>query len=326
MKQVEKVIQKMKKYKAESEKDSQRIEKRVNNLNEIDKVKSSKSPEFIAWSKTRLDRGVVDYLLREGLSQTAKNVATAQGIVDLVDIDLFAQAEKIEQALENHNCKECLVWCSENRSSLKKTKSTLEFNLRLQEHIELARASKGLEAIVYAQKHLAAWKATEDVRIGQAMGLLAYKSDTRCQPYKDLYDERRWSELIEQFRSDYYALCSLTPYPMMSITLQSGLSALKTQQCYEHDNKNVNCPVCDSDTLGKLAERLPLSHHVNSTLVCRLSGKIMNENNPPMLLPNGRVYSQSALIELAAKNDDKIVCPRTGDVYELKDLRKVFIS
>jgi macrophage erythroblast attacher len=113
---------------------------------------------------------------------------------------------------------------------------------------------------------------------------------------------------------------------MMSITLQAGLSALKTPQCYEHENKNVNCPVCDSDTLGKLAEKLPLSHHVNSTLVCRISGKIMNEDNPPMLLPNRRVYSQNALNELAAKNDGKIICPRTGDVCKLKDLRKVFIS
>lgn len=77
----------------------------------------------------------------------------------------------------------------------------------------------------------------------------------------------------------------------MSITLQAGLSALKTQQCYEHENQNVNCPICDNSTLGKLAEKLPLSHHVNSTIVCRISGKIMNENNPPMLLPNGRVYS-----------------------------------
>ena len=56
--------------------------------------------------------------------------------------------------------------------------------MRLQEHIELARASKGIEAIKYAQKHLAPWKSIEGVRIGQAMGLLAYKSDTQCQPYK----------------------------------------------------------------------------------------------------------------------------------------------
>jgi macrophage erythroblast attacher len=63
--------------------------------------------------------------------------------------------------------------------------------LRLQEHIELARASKGIEAIKYAQKHLAPWKSIEGVRIGQAMGLLAYKSDTQCQPYKVKKEKER---------------------------------------------------------------------------------------------------------------------------------------
>lgn len=40
----------------------------------------------------------------------------------MVDIQLFAQSEKIEEALRNHSCKECLAWCSENRSSLRKMK------------------------------------------------------------------------------------------------------------------------------------------------------------------------------------------------------------
>lgn len=108
---------------------------------------------------------------------------------------------------------------------------------------------------------------------------------------QDFYDPKRWLELIGQFKADNYSLCSLTSHPLLSITLQAGLSALKTPQCYEHENQNVNCPICDNTTLGSLAEKLPLSHHVNSTIVCRLSGKIMNEDNQPMLLPNGRVYS-----------------------------------
>lgn len=62
--------------------------------------------------------------------------------------------------------------------------STLEFNLRLQEFIELARAGKGMEAIAYAKKYLTPWQSTEFKRIQQAMTLLIFKSDTKCQPYK----------------------------------------------------------------------------------------------------------------------------------------------
>lgn len=129
--------------------------------------------------------------------------------------------------------------------------------------------------------------------------------------------------------------------------------------------KNNDCPVCDSKGLGVLAKEVPWSHHANSTLVCSISGKMMNENDPPMALPNGRVYSIGvsfllfgrkrllqvdfsrisahlpyfflfrlavvafqALQDLAASSHDgeTIVCPRTGDVFNIDSLRKVYIS
>lgn len=40
----------------------------------------------------------------------------------MVDIQLFTQSEKVEEALQRHSCKECLQWCSENKSNLKKIK------------------------------------------------------------------------------------------------------------------------------------------------------------------------------------------------------------
>ncbi|KAI7895396.1 CTLH/CRA C-terminal to lish motif domain-containing protein [Mucor mucedo] len=326
LKQVEKLTDKLQKTREEELGHSDRIEKRIQNLREIENITSPKAPEFIAWSKTRLDRVIVDYLLREGMTATASTVAAEGGIEDMVDIQLFAQSEKIEESLRNHSCKECLAWCSENKSSLRKMKSTLEFNLRIQELIELIRAKNTLEAIPYVRKYLAPLEPTDAKRFRQVMGLFAFGSETTCLPYKDFYDPKRWLELIDQFRADNYSLCSLTSHPLLSITLQAGLSALKTPQCYEHENQNVNCPICDNTTLGSLAEKLPLSHHVNSTIVCRISGKIMNEDNQPMLLPNGRVYSLNALQEMAAKSGGKITCPRTGDVYQLDEIKKVFIS
>lgn len=59
---------------------SDRIEKRIQNLREIENITSPKAPEFIAWSKTRLDRVIVDYLLREGMTATASTVAAEGGI------------------------------------------------------------------------------------------------------------------------------------------------------------------------------------------------------------------------------------------------------
>lgn len=60
-----------------------------------------------------------------------------------------------------------------------------------------------------------------------------------------------------------------------------------------NSSKSVDCPICDSKGLGLLAKEVPWSHHENSTLVCWISGKLINEENPPMCLPNGRAYSRS---------------------------------
>lgn len=65
----------------------------------------------------------------------------------------------------------------------------------------------------------------------------------------------------------------------------------RSSQCYKEDgtSKNPDCPVC-SKSLNKLAQPLPMAHCANSRLVCKISGEVMNENNPPMMLPNGYVY------------------------------------
>lgn len=53
---------------------------------------------------------------------------------------------------------------------------------------------------------------------------------------------------------------------------------------------NVDCPTCHKH-LGLLAEQVAMSHHVNSTIVCRISGEVMDSQNEPMAFPNGYVYS-----------------------------------
>ncbi|ORX98890.1 hypothetical protein K493DRAFT_329233 [Basidiobolus meristosporus CBS 931.73] len=305
---------------------TKRSKARLQHLSELNQIVSYNDEAYTRWSRVRLDRVLVDFMLRSGFSETAKALAKDTNIEELVDTELFIQSKKIEEALQKHSCTECLHWCSENKTSLRKMKSTLEFNLRLQEFIELVRARRTSEAISYARKHLIQWTDANIKEIQQAMALLAFKPDTKCQPYKKLFDENRWVHLVEQFRNDNFSLHSLTSEPLLSVTLQTGLSALKTPMCYQHENRNINCPVCAPDTLGVLAQKLPLSHHVNSTIVCRISGEIMNENNPPMMLPNGYVYSFNALKDMAAKNQGKVKCPRTNDTYEFSELKKLFLT
>lgn len=417
----------------------------------------------------------MDWMLRKGFARSAETLAKNRRIENHVDLHLFAEIARIEASLigtprtqdgrnetVTRSCGPTLAWCSENKAALRKIRSTLEFDLRFQEFIELTRARTPQslqEAIAYSRRYLLPYLSTSSAakisgdadgstskgklddkdereegeqqdairkQVARVMGLLA------CGPggwaYHDLYDLARWQTLRTKFRAAALQIHSLPPQPLLHIALSAGLSSLKLPACYadepsrttlppahlggrafgdERSNllsvagvtstsvsappmfppaagmgqgppsvvlsppsnnntagqaddrtgsptvcahlKNDNCPVCDPNGLGILAKEVPWSHHVNSTLVCVLSGRIMDENDPPMALPNGRVYSLTvravvhrclyvsfthhhlspqALQEMAASSQDgaTVVCPRTGSSFPISSLRKVYIS
>lgn len=72
-----------------------------------------------------------------------------------------------------------------------------------------------------------------------------------------------------------------------------GSQSAPTADLHEHPEQptgNVDCPTCGPD-IKVLAKEVPMSHHVNSTIVCRISGEVMDSNNEPLAFPNGYVYS-----------------------------------
>ncbi|KAH7886941.1 CTLH/CRA C-terminal to lish motif domain-containing protein [Phlebopus sp. FC_14] len=297
---------------------------RLHHLAAVEALPTANCPDFSRWADTRLDRWLVDWTLREGREKTARKLAQEKDIETLVDIELFMDIHRIECALCRHSCTEAIAWCSENKTALRKIKSTLEFELRLQEYIELARSRKTQDAIAYSKKHLVPWQDTHLQQIMQASVLLAVQPSTTCAQYRRLYDESRWTSLIRSFRLAIYTLNSLPTEPLLNLALYSGLASMKLPACYDH-TYNVDCPVCDP-VIRSLADEVPYSHHANSTIVCRLSGKIMDEDNMPMAFPNGYVYSRAALEDMAAKNNGRVTCPRSGQTCEYGALKKVFVS
>lgn len=111
-------------------------------------------------------------------------------------------------------------------------------------------------------------------------------------------------------------------------------------QCGKMGQSDLQCPVC-SEPLSELAKPLPYSHCAQSHLICALSGKVMDDNNPPMALPNGYVYGENvseqtwfvnvcilffqALKAAAAENNGTVVCPKTNETFQFSEAKKVFI-
>ncbi|XP_030842059.1 E3 ubiquitin-protein transferase MAEA [Strongylocentrotus purpuratus] len=300
------------------EESAQACKKRLAHLKEHDTTTGSALSQ---WKKKRIDRMLVEYFLRAGYYETAVKLARHSQIEELTNIDLFLVSKEVEESLIRRETAPCLQWCHNNKTKLRRIKSTLEVNLRTQEFIELIRCEFRVEAVRHARKYFG---SLDGEQIKKIMVLLAFPSNPNISEYKELFDDLRWQKLVGQFREENYKLFQFNTTPVLTLTLEAGLAAMKTPQCYTEHSKNADCPAC-SKNLNELAKSLPFAHCAQSRLVCSLSGHVMNEHNPPMMLPNGYVYGEKSLLNFAADNHGRIICPKTKKVYSMDELEKVFI-
>jgi len=286
--------------------------------------------KYEAWSRTRLDRLLVDYLLRNGYKESATALAQEKEIEKLVDIDAFVQMNRIRESLRSGRVVEALAWCSENKKELRRMDSNLEFMLRFQQYIELVRTQedqKLLEAIVHAKKYLLTSKHTYPKEIQQAAGLLAFPPGTRASVYDELYSQSRWDTLAAIFMQTHNTLLSLPSVPLLHIALSAGLSALKTPSCHSAASSTTPsasssiatsvCPICSTE-LNDLARNVPYAHHTKS-----------HTASDCVVLPNDRVYSKSRLEEYSRKgglSEEFVKDLRTGEVFSAEKIKKVYIS
>ncbi|EOD39580.1 hypothetical protein EMIHUDRAFT_200109 [Emiliania huxleyi CCMP1516] len=72
---------------------------------------------------------------------------------------------------------------------------------------------------------------------------------------------------------------------------------------------------------GRLATRLPSCQRSRSAVTCRLSGTLLDEDNPPLVLPSGH----AAVLRLeAAHGGGAFRDPRTDDVVTMGSLRRAY--
>ncbi|ALC46926.1 CG31357 [Drosophila busckii] len=275
------------------------------------------------WKRIRLDRLVIEHLLRMGYYETAEELAARSDVRHLTNLDVFQTSREVEDDLAQNSTTKCVLWCIDNKSKLRKINSTLEFSLRVQEFIELVRQNKRFEAVQHSRRYFPAYEKTQLNEICHVMALLAYPTDTDMDHCRKYMDPKRWDKLVLDFRHENYRLYQLSSTSVFSAAIQAGLSALKTPQCYSQTCHNLNCPVCQDD-LNRIALKLPYSHCVQSRLICRVTGLPLNEHNQPMMLPNGQIFGQLALPEIT-KDDGTVTCPVTNVKFSNPKIDKVFV-
>ncbi|KAF2087612.1 hypothetical protein K490DRAFT_56709 [Saccharata proteae CBS 121410] len=296
---------------------------RLQHLDDLYAIPSLADVKYEDWSKVRLDRLLVDHMLRSGYNASAEALAKEKNIAELVDVDAFVSCDRIAGSLRVGKCVEALNWCADNKQGLKKMESGLEFELRMQQYVEMLRSgdAKKKEAILHARKYLAT------NHNNTFASLLAFPPDTPVEPYRTLYSPDRWAHLAELFTKTHHALYALPPRPLLHIALSAGLSALKTPACHsEFASSSTNntttstsvCPICSTE-LNELARNVPYAHHTKSHV-----------EDDPVYLPTGRIYGRERLREMNEKLGTAkgyVKDPMVPNlVYEEAQIKKVFIS
>lgn len=265
-----------------------------------------------------------NHLLRKNHFETFKTLCREAECPYLAqDVEVFESHHEIYKALaDRHEADSALVWCSENRSILKKKNSTFEFDLRLRQFCDIVERGDAKEAVTYSRKYLA--QNSNDDRMRKAMATLAFpKGSLKETPYRNLVSTDCWKSLADSFlreRSETLNLFRVSPLEMI---IRVGLAATRTQSCKpDGPGKLAGCPSCQPN-LGKIALNTPRVMRERSTLVCRISGEPMDEL---LVLPNGQAYSKAALEAMAnSRGDHKVRCPVTHQEFSLKDLRKAYV-
>ncbi|KAL3445182.1 protein fyv10 [Aspergillus insuetus] len=303
--------------------------KRIQHLEHLYQIPSLTDVKYDQWSRIRLNRLVVDHMLRSGYTESAQQLAREKDIESLVDLNVFIQCQRIAESLRRGETKDALQWCGENKAALKKSQYNLEFELRLQQYIEMIRTgdrAKFIDAMTHAKKYLSPYIETQSAEIHRAAGLLAFPPDTKAEPYKSMYAAERWTYLSNLFIRTHHELLSLPSRPLIHIALSAGLSALKTPSCHSaytssslnpHSTSTSVCPICSTE-LNELARNLPYAHHTKSSV-----------ESDPIVLPNGRIYGVHRLLDMSKKvgslEAGKVKDPTTGEVFDESDMKKVYI-
>jgi macrophage erythroblast attacher len=237
----------------------------------------------------KLHNLLLDFFLREKFLETANNFIIDEKISSSVEYSIFLEIQKILLSLKNKDINEALNWCNASKSKLTKLNSNIKFKLLKQQYVEIYKSGNVLEAVKFARENFSSHSDVKEIR--EIMIILAIRKENiyRMPKIVEILSEDRWIDLENDFKQVFFQVYSMKSSSSLEVLFQSGLMSLKTPFCYS--NKNKTCPVCCNE-IGILAKDLPASHHPVSTLICRITGDIMDHANPPMSLPNGQAYSE----------------------------------
>ena len=271
----------------------------------------------------------------------AQAFSTDAKLTDFEDVDLYiGKVKPVVEGLMSGNLDEVQKWLHTNSLKLKKVEGNSVAKFELELHLQVFSshviAGNASSAIAYAQSTFLPYTEMGGEwaeRVKQAMGFLVFVGMTDSPTLQQFRGEDRYRYLIDQFLKIFFNLYGLPDTALLSIAVASGLHAISTPVCQSHSHQsssqsnnsaNTDCPSCNPD-LKEAVKSIPLPNRPTSSLVCPVTRKPIDEDNPPMALPNGQVYSKAAIDQGSRNAESIFVDPKTGDHVPVADIRRVFI-
>ncbi|KAL5971295.1 E3 ubiquitin-protein transferase MAEA [Taenia solium] len=274
---------------------------------------------------SRCNRLLAEHLFAVGHYRSALALARQCPDADKIFIDIFQEALSIQEALSKGDSEPAHKWFQEAKFRLKHAECTFDFDLRVFEFYLLVKANKRMEAVQHSRKYLSNFQQDDDYktrRLGQAMLLLIMRTPEEVDA-KAAQNELNEAWITKRFHlalMNFYSFTLPTPF---SLAVRAGITAIKTHFCYNSKSRHPDCVVCHP-LINRFAQNLLFGRHDHSVLTCYQTGLAMNDDNPPMALPNGYVYSQQGIADLTG-SDGKLTCPRSGETFDASEAKRVYI-
>eukprot|EP00924_Labyrinthula_sp_SR-Ha-C_P006318 maker-scaffold_31-snap-gene-3.73-mRNA-1 protein AED:0.01 eAED:0.02 QI:30/0.66/0.7/1/0.88/0.8/10/83/367 len=263
---------------------------------------------------------IMDYLTRNSLSTVCEMLMNeiAWNIPDSkTSLTCFATFRESKAALMSLELKPLIKWCESRISVSPQVIQPLAFGLHSSQFLVFLRDDP-IKAIEYARRNLSCFISGNFEKLKNLSFVLAKKNNKGT---KRSGDEN--NELVETFEKVHREYFNLPKTSMFSVLLQVGLTALKSKKCGSPTTDSKNCLAC-RPLFKQVTKDLPVAHETQTHLICRLTGEPMDENNPPLALPNGQIFSERGVRTLELPNR-KIKCPVTNKEYRVNELRYVYI-
>lgn len=327
----------------------ERIEARISKFSQLKDIKSDFSEDkLLNWYRNETNLLVIDYLLRNNRDLALVDKISAEddfftklhpNYKKLIDYDILLTANRIANSITlNRDLGELVSWITDNKSFLKKIKSNLEFETRLQQFIELIVAKDFAGALKAFKQHLTPFTHTNFNEIKLASGLLIFSeklnpssphhANSSFSQYRKLLSASRYNYLSDLFLNIYYKMYGIPKNDPLLIYLSIGISSLKTHQCLVDVNitdfnellskklsnvESTSCPICSLE-MNQLAKNFPYSHNIKSYLF-----------DNPVMLPNGNIFDKFKLLRFSEIYDNvEVKDPITSEEFSYSQMVTMF--